>query len=71
MHETGPANKQSVLTGMDPKEVEPMIGKVGPMAVSLAVIFILFTAMLNPEVSVGLLLLFLVIMVIYRVSHSH
>ncbi len=48
-----------------------MIGKVGPMVVSLALIFIIFTAMLNPEVSVGLLIVFLTVMLIYRISHSH
>ena len=48
-----------------------MTNKPGILITSLVVIFILLTAMLNPEVSVGLLLVFLAIMVIYRVSHSH
>lgn len=48
-----------------------MIGRAGPMVVSLIVIFILLTALLNPEISVGLILIFLLILVIQRVAHSH
>jgi hypothetical protein len=48
-----------------------MVGKSGPMVFGFFIIFLLLTATVNPDVSVGLLVLFLAGLLVHRMRHSH